>query len=64
MAHRNVAAAGLIHIRARGRVLTTAPLAVAPLSLSLSSSLSRGRRPSYKYNCTQCPPGTYFHFIL
>lgn len=33
MAHRNVAAAGLIHNRARGRVLTTA-LAVALFSLS------------------------------
>lgn len=86
MAHRNVAAAGLIHIRARGRILTTVPASALRPSLSLSLALStslpaspsppsslslflslflpRGRRPSYKYNRTQCPPGTYFHFIL
>lgn len=60
MAHRNVAAAGLIHIRARGRILTTAATAAALHSLSLPW----GRRPSYKYNRTQCSSGTYFHFIL
>lgn len=35
MAHRNVAAAELIHIRARGRILTTAALSLYGL-LSLS----------------------------
>lgn len=54
MAHRNVAAAGLIHIRAHWNSYYRAR----------SRGFPRGRRPSYKYNRTQCPPSTYFHFIL
>lgn len=40
MAHRNVAAAGLIHIRACGRILTTLQRPRLLFSLTLSSSLS------------------------
>lgn len=36
MAHRNVAAAGLIHIHARGRILTTVPASALLSSLSFS----------------------------
>lgn len=42
------------HSHPRARQSTTAAPAAALLSLPLSSSLSRSRRPSYKYNCTQC----------
>lgn len=55
MAHRNVAAAGLIHIRAHWNSYYRA---------ARSRGFPRGRRQSYKYNRTQCPPSTYFHFIL